>query len=742
MELLKEQVIQEWQGCYSEGWDSELLVCEAFSHPAKFSKNLISRIYQYMLERDYIKPGDTVLDPFGGVGLGAVATFYGLNWVGVELEQKFHDIGNGCRCTGLSVEEYCRFYARFRPDAIHRLNYKDGRHFCPACLASLGKVEESPAVPLSYQSKKRRARIADLQKRIGKRLGRAVSLVDPLPFPEKYRPALTTHSLFDEPADSGPVYRRNSGRIPTVQPHTYEGNLSRFKKYAQPGTTALLVQGDSRRLRARLAEVIDSVVSSPPYADGVIQKNNRPDTKNTRRMNDLGRPGNGKAVGNMSYGNSEGQLGGMTEGTLANSLVASPPFAGNTGGRGEASRNGIDAALFDRHSGGMKRGTGDSPENLDHLPMKGLEEALGGLVSSPPYHDQEVPDWSKKGSLAKNKEYDRSRPSSARIYGNSEGQLSGLPSGSLADSLVSSPPYINSVNQSDQANDSDARIERMKAAGIDTTNRANVGGGNGVARQPQAYGKSEGQLGAMKEGFPPAPPPPSSPAALVSSPPFIESVGSDLPEKRGGLLKSDPKRAGDRNLTGSYGSAPGQLGAMRNGGLDASVGSPPYEGSDQDYARGWKSIDPVNRPSSRRGKQVEASYGKAEGQLGIEQGQTFWAAARQIVTESYLALKPGAYSAWVLKAFIRDHERVDFPGQWRQLCEVCGFEYVEEIRAMQVSEAKYQGDLSGGVNTIQKATKSFFRRTYEKKFPNNRIDWEVVLIMRKPPLAPSGPDAG
>ena len=70
---------------------------------------------------------------------------------------------------------------------------------------------------------------------------------------------------------------------------------------------------------------------------------------------------------------------------IADCSISSPSFAGNTGGRGEASRNGIDPALFDRSSGGMKRGTGDSEDNLDHLPMTGFEEAVGGLVSSPPY---------------------------------------------------------------------------------------------------------------------------------------------------------------------------------------------------------------------------------------------------------------------------------------------------------------------------------------------------------------------
>jgi hypothetical protein len=83
-----------WQGCYQDTWQDSI-VPEAFCHPAKFSRGLIHRIYRHMLEQGYIKPGDTVLDPFGGVALGALdAMTYGLRYIGVELEPKFVELGN------------------------------------------------------------------------------------------------------------------------------------------------------------------------------------------------------------------------------------------------------------------------------------------------------------------------------------------------------------------------------------------------------------------------------------------------------------------------------------------------------------------------------------------------------------------------------------------------------------------------------------------------------------------------
>ncbi len=84
--------LTQWEGCYDNGWTG-LIVPEAFSHPAKFSRSLIHRIYQHAKEMGWVHPGDYVLDPFGGVGLGALdAITMGLNWCGCELEQKFAEL--------------------------------------------------------------------------------------------------------------------------------------------------------------------------------------------------------------------------------------------------------------------------------------------------------------------------------------------------------------------------------------------------------------------------------------------------------------------------------------------------------------------------------------------------------------------------------------------------------------------------------------------------------------------------
>ncbi len=65
--------MSEWRGCYREGWQGEI-VPEAFSHPAKFSRSLIRRIYEHVIEQGWIAPGQAMMDPFGGVALGALDT--------------------------------------------------------------------------------------------------------------------------------------------------------------------------------------------------------------------------------------------------------------------------------------------------------------------------------------------------------------------------------------------------------------------------------------------------------------------------------------------------------------------------------------------------------------------------------------------------------------------------------------------------------------------------------------------
>jgi hypothetical protein len=455
----------DWQNCYDLGW-KDLIHPQAFSHPAKFSRGLIFRIIEHALTDGLIQPGQTILDPFGGVALGALPCLMnGLNWVGCELESKFVELGR---------------------ENIDLWN-------------------------------------------------------------------------------------------------------QRFSGMPKWTGQAVLLQGDSRRL-AKVVSGAGLVVSSPPYATQVInsdsngidwEKAGRPDR--TKPSPNRISPG---VDGGLKYGSTNGQLGQMKEGDIS-AVISSPPFAGNSGGRGEASRNGIDSALFDRHSGGMKKGTGSDPANLDHLPQG---QPPAAIISSPPYCDQPT----KTGKV-------------------------------------------------DESAWSDGRPRPVGAS----------------QRESGGYGATLGQLGAMPAG-----------TAVVSSPPFENQNACNDPKYQNGRTQS---------------------------------GGPLY-----------------------------GDYGSTEGQLGVDSGETFWSAARQIVEQCALILPVGGAAIWVCKRYIKSGKIVDFSGQWAQLCEACGFEVVHWHRAMLVkNQGIGQMGIEGGTTSKQTKRVSFFRRLHEKKRPDLAIDWEDVICTRK-----------
>lgn len=93
-----------WDKCFGNPWKGAV-DDRTFQHPAKFSRALIEKIYEHAIQDGFVKTNDTVLDPFGGVALGAYgAALNHLNWQGYELEQKFVDIGNA------NITMWQRFY--------------------------------------------------------------------------------------------------------------------------------------------------------------------------------------------------------------------------------------------------------------------------------------------------------------------------------------------------------------------------------------------------------------------------------------------------------------------------------------------------------------------------------------------------------------------------------------------------------------------------------------------------------
>ncbi len=405
---------------------------------------------------------------------------------------------------------------------------------------------------------------------------------------------------------------------------------------------------------------------------------------------------------------------------------------------------------------------------------------MGAAVSSPPFEDG-LPQLDRNFIAP----HDSTRNLQNAIYGSTPGQLGSMPSGSYA-AAVGSPPYdVKTVHSDSRAqercNEKGGELGRW---GMHT---------NGVAAQGD-YGLTPGQLGSMRSGDYAAAvssPPfgeqqsgggigaalqgkgdyeittsrpaanagyanqadsPGNLAALraddagfsaaVSSPPYADNAATwvEGPGARHDPIHHNGDNAHKVSSANGYGATPGNVGHMRDAGFEAAVSSPPYEHSLESRGDGidWDKTTAVHRGHRSAGRGAIADgYGHEPGNIGADTGDTFWAASRVILAQTYMVLKPGGYAVWVTKDFVRKGQRVPFSDQWQQLCEAVGFEPVERIYAMLVEDHGEQLDIFGGATARRKERKSFFRRLAEKK-GSPRIDHEDVIVMRKPLFRANG----
>lgn len=165
---------------------------------------------------------------------------------------------------------------------------------------------------------------------------------------------------------------------------------------------------------------------------------------------------------------------------------------------------------------------------------------------------------------------------------------------------------------------------------------------------------------------------------------------------------------------------------------DVIVSSPPY--ADEITGKHGETETAADSRAKRRTQGgrpglFSHEYGDSEGQIGNSSGETFWTAAKQIVSQVAAILKPGGVAVWVCKNFVRKGVIVEFSDDWRKLNEACGLELVEWIKASLVKEDRAP-DLFGGESVKTTERKSFFRRLADKK-GSPRIDHEDVLVLRK-----------
>ena len=292
-----------------------------------------------------------------------------------------------------------------------------------------------------------------------------------------------------------------------------------------------------------------------------------------------------------------------------------------------------------------------------------------------------------------------------------------------AEATISSPPYADSLEKANgidadklksahRPNSQAVRDPRYSAAAISSPPYADGCAHTGGDNESGKLDGGEIRLPGL--------------AGVVSSPPYSEArIGQESGQEQCGH--------GDQ-----YGATPGQLGAMKANGFEAAVSSPPYENAINQNGEGpgmagnaaRRSRIEAGAPSEIAAQSARIGYGRSNGNIGNDNPDDFWLAARQIVEQVYQVLIPGGHACWVVKGFVKNKTLVDFPGQWRELCESVGFVTLHEHHALLVRDNGTSHLLEGGEIHHQTESKSFFRRLAEKK-GSPRIDYETVFCMIK-----------
>lgn len=234
-------------------------------------------------------------------------------------------------------------------------------------------------------------------------------------------------------------------------------------------------------------------------------------------------------------------------------------------------------------------------------------------------------------------------------------------------------------------------------------------------------------------------------AAVVNSPPYAETApeahgpGIDI-EKHyrtyrasGGGCSFEKFKASREKHSHGYGKTAGQISQLKGGSVDACVSSPPFENSL--LTTDTKFMAKVEK-DKRNGSRLQpgiGEYGSTEGQIGKEAGETYWQACDQVYRACFRCIRPGGVIVLVVKDYCKAGKRVRLCDDTMRLLEHIGFEPLERIHAMLVTETVENGLF--GEERTKRQRKSFFRRLYEARIPEGderRIDHEEVLIARRP----------
>jgi len=222
--------------------------------------------------------------------------------------------------------------------------------------------------------------------------------------------------------------------------------------------------------------------------------------------------------------------------------------------------------------------------------------------------------------------------------------------------------------------------------------------------------------------------------AVVCSPPYAESVKGKHKETETAKQSRNKRKTaggslGQSQRHGGYGVGEGQIGAMKEGKLDAAVTSPPYESSLNAGGPDTQNPDGYHR----RMRNLKQSYGTTTGQVGNTSGETYWTAMETVYWQLHLAVKPYGVAAIVVKDYVKNKRRVPLCDLTCQLLDSIGFDVFNRTRCWLVKREEHPSLFGGEPIVTTTERKSFFRRLHEAKLSADdprRIDWEEVIWVR------------
>lgn len=682
------------------------------------SRGLIRRIFDGLLALGAIEKGDLVVDPFGGIGsTGIEGAYRGVHVICCELEPKF------VMFTQMNFAWHAQQWAVLGypiPEVVQgdsrRLREAIGPALAAAVVSSppysegLGHGGGSSSIPHDT-----RGTAQAMLDGYGSTPGQLGEL------PEGGIDAVISSPPYAEIASG-------AGGL-NSKPPKHEGQQG-GRSASSPSQDTDQRYGDSDGQLAKLAPgEVDAVIASPPYADQAIEKNSR-SIDLLKQYETYRAAGGGSSFEafcatqekhSHGYGCSDGQLGAMKGGEGVDAIVASPPFL-DARSDTTPSVKGRTPTEHDPEAMGTKGG------NLSTMRTGDVD----AVIASPPY----AGDSGKSDRTgAERAERDAERGNrqglgcfkTSESYGDTPGQLGRMNAGQV-DAVVSSPPFPQPYTGGGGIN--------VKGYGADGADKV-----GDRTYQGRGAERSEGNLETMDPG---------AVDTVVGSPPWGGKDGAEGGFRAGKFSNpEDALKAGrghgasdkarlrqlERDEQETYGDTPGNLAQMPIGDADAVVSSPPHEGSLSaspdgiDWAKAKREIGQGGGHQAP-GASATAAYPPNPDNIGNRTGETFWTAAQQIVRECFAILKPGGVAVWVVKRFVRDGQIQPFDDDWRRLCEHAGFTTIQEVHASLVHREEHDGLFGTIVKT--KARKSFFRRLYESKHPENAIDYETVLFMRKP----------